>query len=186
MLLYSADTIAIYACFCDGASPFTRRETELAKRMLLEEAFPDSFNGIEIMHRPDGSPYLSGAGSRYRISITHSRRTVALALSAEGSKIGIDTETPDRIGQLHRVASRFLAPDQSAYLRSDNSLLLSWTIKEALYKAMGMPGWALAEIPLPHTPMLPARVSVGETVFSLRTIALPNGNGVITLAVEQP
>lgn len=75
---------------------------------------------------------------------------VTIAVGQPGMRLGIDTETPDRVSQLTRVASRFLSPEQTETWGEDPATLCwAWCIKEAIYKAAGQPGLALAWIPLP-------------------------------------
>lgn len=124
----------------------TDREIEQeAKRMLVEAAFGP---GRQLFHRPDGSPFIEG--SDRCISISHCSTLVVLATDRCGRRIGIDCETSDRGAQLARVAPKFLSPGQlTAWGTDGSSLLTAWTLKEAFYKAAGIAGLALTDIPLP-------------------------------------
>ncbi|MDE6007551.1 MAG: 4'-phosphopantetheinyl transferase superfamily protein [Muribaculaceae bacterium] len=104
----------------------------------------------EIGHFPDGAPFLYGESNR--ISITHcnglfavatlpSTPEVDLAVFTPRAAMGIDAERVDR-SQVLRVRDRFLSPDELSDIPADDVRLnvLAWTIKEAAYKALRMPG----------------------------------------------
>jgi phosphopantetheinyl transferase len=117
-----------------------------AKTRLLAEAFPEE--RPVIAHLPSGAPVLQGVAGAGAISITHSRRSLLIAVTHAAVLLGIDAETADRLNQLQRIAPRFLAAEQQDWL-APTHILRAWTIKEALYKAVGLEGWALTDIPLP-------------------------------------
>lgn len=129
-----------------AATGGSRRDAERAAiaGMLAEVAgLP-----VTILHRPDGSPYTDTLP--VHISISHSRVWGALLWSSTPG-FGIDIEETDRIGQLGRVAPRFLNPDELKYYSAQPAgLLRAWTLKEATFKAAGLPDVAdLREIKLP-------------------------------------
>lgn len=98
--------------------------------------------GSHILHRPDGSPYAE-ADPTLPISISHGAATALLAVGRrEGMSIGVDIESTRRTDQLTRVSRRFASQEEQRYL----SLLEIWTAKEAVYKAMGLPGLSLTDI----------------------------------------
>lgn len=178
MLLFRNDTIAIYACqLHDAASIHHDADAERhAVQSLLKEAFPD--NKITLAHTPTGAPQLLRPGG-HAISITHSRTTVAVAIATADIRIGIDTETTDRITQLQRIAHRFLTPEQAQLWASPsitathpNSLLVAWCIKEALYKAALTPGLPLHDIPLPHPTFITAHTATVTLADRLYTLHL--------------
>ncbi len=97
--------------------------------------------GSAILHRPDGSPYVAADPSR-AVTVSHGG-SVALLAVGSATPIGIDIESSLRHKQLARVARKFVAEaDELSAL----SLLHLWTAKEAVYKAMGMPGLGLTAI----------------------------------------
>ncbi|MCC8175193.1 MAG: 4'-phosphopantetheinyl transferase superfamily protein [Bacteroidales bacterium] len=118
-----------------GSTP-SRRSREIALRdILVAEAFgPEA----KLVHDEHGAPSIAGFNGH--ISITHSRDSVALAISPS-QRIGIDIEHP-RDTQLQRVKERFVSPKDSPIL----SLLHLWTAKEAVYKAAASPGLSLTDI----------------------------------------
>ena len=105
-------------------------------QLIKRAAGPDA----RLLHDAHGAPLL--AGSDLNISISHSRRFAAVAVSARG-RIGIDIEEP-RLEQLRRVINKFLAPEEIP-LWGDR-LLAAWTCKEAVFKAAGVPGIGLGSI----------------------------------------
>lgn len=117
-----------------------------AVESLIRETFPQS--DMQIGHLPSGAPFLIGGD--LEISITHCREMAAIALAPKGMRIGIDCESRHRQGQLERVKSRFLSPQQSEKWSRYPASLLAWSAKEALYKAALTPGLPLEEIPLPE------------------------------------
>lgn len=90
-----------------------------------------------IGHYPDGAPLIEGREEN--ISVSHSTRTAALAVSTGKAPIGIDIELYR--SQLDRVAPRVFSPDELPYYsESEHRLLTGWTLKEAIYKAARTPG----------------------------------------------
>ena len=155
MLLFDRYGIRIFAVELPSSLPARGPGRELAQRTavkrLLREIFPHRPD-ISIGHTPAGAPFLTGGNSSALppVSISHSRGLAAIAVGEPGMRLGIDTETPDRVSQLTRVASRFLSPQQTDIWGSDAaSLCWAWCIKEAAYKAALRPGLALSWIPLP-------------------------------------
>lgn len=110
----------------------------LARRVAGPEAVID--------HYADGAPFIPG--SPLHISLSHCRSLAVMAVSSEPN-IGVDAEIWRE--QLHRVAHKFLSPDDMPlWSESQQLLLLAWTIKEAVYKAARTPGLPLIDIALPH------------------------------------
>lgn len=163
MLFFDKYGIRIYAVELQSPaqrhSPLRDLAERAAVKQLLREIYPD-IHDLRVGHYPGGAPFLTlpshdgntpdrPLGNFPPISISHSRGMVAIALGEHGMRIGIDTETPDRYHQLQHVASRFLAPEQMDWAKHPATLSWAWCIKEAAYKAAGIPGLSLADIPLP-------------------------------------
>ncbi len=114
----------------EGGSRAAREEAAVAA--MVAKAFGP---GARRVHDALGAPYILKAdGSRLGecISISHSRRTAALAVCA--ATIGIDIE--EERSQLSRVAPRVLSDDEfKVYSQQPHGLLRAWTLKEALFKA---------------------------------------------------
>lgn len=184
MLIYRNDRVEVYAVISADSAICGRAETECAKAALLAEALP-AHPQVTIGHRPDGAPVLENAPRPLAISISHSRRVVAMAIATSDDihSIGIDTETPDRAQQLQRIAPRFLSPHQLKSNDNATELLRAWTIKEALYKAAGIPGWALRDIPLPPPGADCVTLPSDGRHLRLIDIPLPTGCGIMTLAL---
>lgn len=102
----------------------------------------------ELMHTPDGAPYLSDY--KNHISISHGGGYALLAV-CDSQAIGVDIECYRP--QLKRVAPKFLAPsEQDIYSQSESLLLQAWTSKEAIFKALGISSLTISEIILPQDP----------------------------------
>lgn len=185
MKLSDVAGVKIYAHHTSAGETFTREAIEHGKRLLLAEAFgPES--GVELVHTATGAPRLTGAASHLAVSVSHSHRLLLMAIGSDDAPLGIDTETFDRIGQLRRVAAKFLAPgdEMERWGSGDTLPVRAWTIKEALYKAAATEGWALCDIPLPVSTMLPATVETPAGRFLLVDVGLEPAWGCATLAVR--
>ncbi len=128
----------------------TRRDHE--RRAIRQLADATIGADTEILHHADGSPYLSDTAAGH-ISISHSRHVAALLISREPGW-GIDIEEA-RQEQLSRIAARVLGEDEiSAY---SHDLVQAWTLKEAAFKAAGLPIADLREIHLGANGTITAR-----------------------------
>ncbi len=146
-----AEGVEIYlAPIVTDGNRHSRRDAEKAATAQLVTTLFGT--GATVAHNPDGAPLLilpDGAPAP-EISISHSIRTVALAVGRAGRPIGVDIEQPRQ--QLVRVAARFLAPEETAiHAASEENLLRAWTAKEAAFKAAGIAGLTLADIRLDPT-----------------------------------
>jgi phosphopantetheinyl transferase (holo-ACP synthase) len=116
-----------------------RRLQHLAARYLLTEIAPDFPLG-EVRIAPSGKPVLPG--DAFHFSLAHSgNRAAAIVSRSRSAGIDIEKVTP----RITRVASRFLAPGELAFLdaaRRQEALTICWNAKEAVYKWFGRPGVA--------------------------------------------
>lgn len=107
---------------------------------LIAEAFGPE---MELAHDPYGAPYIVDHPDTY-ISVSHCRGLAVLAVSRRG-RIGIDAELEDE--RLERIGGRFLSPDEQVrWGGSIPSFTFAWTAKEAVFKALGIPGLVITEI----------------------------------------
>ncbi|MDE6121375.1 MAG: 4'-phosphopantetheinyl transferase superfamily protein [Muribaculaceae bacterium] len=114
-----------------GLTRATRERSTVAA--LMKEAFGSE---IEILHMPDGAPFADVQAS---ISISHCLSMAALAVAPAHCRPGVDIETLRP--QLQRVASRVFSTTELKHYGKDlRSLTEAWTLKEAAYKAAGIPG----------------------------------------------
>jgi 4'-phosphopantetheinyl transferase len=109
----------------------------------------------ELSHRADrapgdwrflataqGKPYLVDPPRDLRFSLTHARGMVAVAI-AEGIDVGVDVEAADRRVEDMKLAERFFAPQEAAFLRAldgdarREAFFALWTLKESVVKATG-------------------------------------------------
>lgn len=139
---------------CSIGESRSARERATAASMARAVFGPDA----AIEHTHEGRPFL--AGSPVQISISHSITTVALAWTDSGRDIGIDIERNRT--QLRRVAPRVLSErEMECYGGSDALLTAAWTLKEAAYKAAGIPGVDFRrDIALPAVPETGSMVQV--------------------------
>ena len=120
---------------------------EMARQVYCENG-RDAYR--EVGHFKNGAPFLFGETSR--ISITHCSGMFAVAtlpptpevdLSeySERAALGIDAERVDR-EQVLKVRDRFLSADELKMIPADDVALnvIAWTVKEAAYKAIFIPG----------------------------------------------
>lgn len=104
-------------------------------------------SGASLMHTPEGAPRIEGA--ELNISLSHCAALAAMAVCPKPGRVGVDAEGCDRYEQLTRISRRFLSKAEwPLWSREPQLLLAAWVLKEALYKAAGHPGWALADIPV--------------------------------------
>lgn len=104
-----------------------------ATRVLLRELLKQD---VRINYYPNGKPYLEEYP--LNISISHTRGYAAIILS-ENENLGIDIEyISDRV---NRIRSRFVSKDEYVDpLNETMHLLLLWSAKETMYKALSIEG----------------------------------------------
>jgi phosphopantetheinyl transferase len=87
--------------------------------------------GVEdaLHHLPNGKPYLSDGS--YRISISHTRNHVAVALHP-CIEVGIDIEEASR--SVAKVAPRYLSGGELAWCATQAQQRVAWCAKEVVYK----------------------------------------------------
>lgn len=90
-----------------------------------------------ILHQENGKPYLEDAS--FRISISHTKGYAAVVLHPS-REVGIDIE---QYGvTVYKVREKFLQPEELDEVDEGNiyQLLLYWSAKETVYKAIGQEG----------------------------------------------
>lgn len=121
------------------------------------------------------------------ISISHCRRAVVLAIGEHGDRVGVDAETMDRGEQMIKAARFFLTEEElPVWGNGDAMSFWAWTIKEAAYKAAGIEGLTMKEIPLPvEIPMGNAthegEISIRGKRFSVVQIDSPDPEVILML-----
>lgn len=150
-------------------------ETEAVGRLVRHLFGPEA----RLAHRTDGSPVIER--NHTEISVSHTK-THAFMATHPCLRIGIDAEQPRR--QLISVAGKFLSPSESGRFATLDRLLTAWTIKEAVYKAAGTPGMALASINIDSCDSTPSMASIPDgRRFRLFTIRIPGHT--VTLALPE-
>jgi len=109
----------------------------LASRKLIALVDPD----LRVAYE-DNIPLLS---DNRNISISHCEDIVTILIS-ENKGIGIDVERINN--KVHSIKSKFLNQKEINYLsgyEESRNLTRAWTAKEAIYKALRMPGIIFSE-----------------------------------------
>ena len=106
--------------------------------------------------------------SDYHISLSHSFPFVAAIISHKKS-VGIDLERFGR--QVGKIGPRFLSAEEwNLWQDSHSDLTKAWTCKEAIYKAMGVPGLAFQQdIQLPSFANNPFKIHVRDKKITIST-----------------
>ena len=99
---------------------------------------------VWVSHAASGRPLLDGAGRGTRVSVSHGRGAVAVALCRSPRvDLGVDVEPVRPLAAL-AVARGYLAPAEADWLgglaaaERDRAFLWLWTQKEAVGKALGL------------------------------------------------
>ena len=106
--------------------------------------------------------------SDYHISLSHSFPFVAAIISHKKT-VGIDLE---RFGRnVEKIGPRFLSAEEwNRWKESHSDLTKAWTCKEAIYKAMGVPGLAFQQdIQLPSFANNPFEIRVRDKKITIST-----------------
>jgi phosphopantetheinyl transferase len=106
--------------------------------------------------------------SDYHISLSHSFPFVAAIISHK-KPVGIDLERFGR--QVEKIGPRFLSAEEwNRWQDSHSDLTKAWTCKEAIYKAMGVPGLAFQQdIRLPSFADNPFKIHVRDKKITIST-----------------
>jgi phosphopantetheinyl transferase len=116
-------------------------------------------------------PYFDQAD--YHISLSHSFPYVAAAISHK-KLVGIDLE---RFGRnVEKIGPRFLSSEEwNLWQDSHSDLTKAWTCKEAIYKAMGVPGLAFQQdVQLPPFANNPFEIHVRDKKITISTEVFEN------------
>ena len=109
------------------------REQFLATRKVLALENSD----YKITYNNNGKPSLN---SKYNISISHSHKIAAVAIS-DNSKIGLDVQLKE--SKIFNIQNKFLNKYEKSNIGDDPTvdiLTMVWTSKESIYKAVGLKG----------------------------------------------
>ncbi len=136
---YLPASIVQQACSCYKSE---KRQMEfLATRFLLRKVCGES---VEIDYYPTGRPFLKGEFHRH-ISISHTEGFVVIAL--HDSPVGLDVE---RLSQRQlSLRQRFMSDEEWTqalqFVSPDVAASIGWSVKEALYKLVDIPGTSLLD-----------------------------------------
>lgn len=101
--------------------------------------------GASLGHHDSGAPFLKADDNQVidtGISLSHCRSGACIVLGSKSQSLGIDIE--DISDKLARVAPKFINGHEATFIGHD-MLLCAWTVKEAVYKAAGIPGLSLRD-----------------------------------------
>lgn len=115
----------------------------IAKRLVTRSSQTDMLREVEILSRgEDGlgkSPTVSirGLGSPYRLSISHSNRTLLVGVTSGNAAIGVDVASG--VPETNSFRTRWFSQQEAMWIESDiaNRLPLAWALKESIFKAFG-------------------------------------------------
>lgn len=129
-----------------------RIREQLISHILIKDLLGES---KEITHLPNGAPQIEGEDKF--ISISHSRKSIAVAISDK--PIGIDIEEIDR--KQYKLHKRFTTSNEQKWIEANSTpyqkQLISaiiWSTKEAIYKLANIEG-LLFESEIEITPFSP-------------------------------
>jgi phosphopantetheinyl transferase len=108
-----------------------RKKEWLAVRVLMKELLGEE---KEILYTTTGKPYLKD--DSFYVSMSHTKGYVAVVLSKCNS-VGIDIEYVS--SRIQKISSRFMSESELAGISKeceDIHLLLHWSAKESLFKAL--------------------------------------------------
>ncbi len=131
-LLSLLDKKELYLPYIQKIKTESRRIEWLSVRLLLKEMLGEE---KEVLYTETGSPYLSDHS--YYLSISHTKGYVAAALNKE-IPVGIDVEYLS--SRVRKIRTRFLNEEEErsiSQVNEDVHLLLHWSAKESLFKALG-------------------------------------------------
>lgn len=109
-----------------------KRKAEFFFTRILWQHF-DAYQ--RIGYNENGKPFLSNG----HLSISHSKNIVAISYGKHKS-VGVDVEHFNP--KIKRIQRKFVSEKEAKQLNIDNDQVLTtiWSIKEAIYKMMGIPG----------------------------------------------
>ncbi|WP_157876060.1 4'-phosphopantetheinyl transferase family protein [Streptacidiphilus griseoplanus] len=132
------DTVTVLWCAADAD------ERQRAHALLLgaaAELLGVAPSALRMEHEPSGRPVVTGAAQGLRVSVSHGRGVIAVAL-ARSVAVGVDVEAvrPLRAATLAR---RWFHPQEADWLAAlpqaqwNAAYLWLWTQKEAVGKSLG-------------------------------------------------
>ena len=125
--------------YASQLSDARRREWTAWRATLRSQAerWALSDSALRVAYAPSGEPLFEGL--KGSISVTHSRRYVALARAWEG-RCGIDIEQLDR--NYERIEDKYISATEKALATAHDERFRAvvWCAKEVAYKCLGQSG----------------------------------------------
>lgn len=116
-----------------GMKSEMHRKGFLAVRKLLQEA---GYTDYDMFYENSGKPNLM---DDHYISVTHSFVFAAIVISAH--RCGIDMEL--QRDKVKYIADKYMSDDEFSFVDEKHevkNLITIWSVKEAVYKLVGLPG----------------------------------------------
>ena len=141
-------------------------ESSAARFCLWQLCQNISMGAWDLKKDERNRPFFSE--SNYHISLSHSYPFVA-AVICKGHLIGIDLERYGR--NVAKIGPRFLSLEEwNRWQDSHADLTMAWTCKEAIYKAMGVPGLSFQQdIILPKKTNKVFEITVKNKLLNIQT-----------------
>ncbi|GAB2782243.1 hypothetical protein GCM10027073_13620 [Streptomyces chlorus] len=148
------DTVTVLWCTTDGDERHKAHTLLVRSAAEMLDVAPSE---LWLEHEAGGRPFLGGAGEALRVSVTHARGALAVALTGR-APVGVDVEVVRglRAGALARA---WLDPAEAAWVTGlpegerSAAFLWLWTQKESVGKALGQGlrhGGMSRRVPLPE------------------------------------
>lgn len=177
----SYDSLSVYLADIPAGEASRRQRERHTVAALARHAISDSST---VCHTESGAPYIRNIEAS--ISVSHSQFTAALAVGRPGILLGVDIESARE--QLRRVAPRVLSERElQIYGSSMDMLLAAWTLKEAAYKAAGIPGLDFRlGIELPDSPSAARYVRAADKALAIVACTEIDGQWLSLVSSPQP
>ncbi|BAV94254.1 siderophore biosynthesis regulatory protein [Ichthyobacterium seriolicida] len=170
--LLSVDSLKLFKKF----SSSKRKKEFLYTRMCLKSL---GINDDQLLYTPQGKPFLSN--SSQFISISHSKQSIAIALS--NREIGVDIEEVIS-NRILSLTDKFLTEREKEIFIDLRDIHIAWGAKESIYKAYGKGGISIKDdINLSKFPKGILTKEKQEIKYDIHTRIINDKN--IVLAIEE-
>lgn len=169
-------------------------EGHVALRILLGIALKTAPAAVPLAVDARGKPKLC-CESPLSFSLSHCDETTVIGLTTNAN-IGIDLERPNRVVDPSSIAIRFFHPTEGRAIAAlpaplaHTAFVRSWTIKEAVLKALGVGlNLPLSEVVIPTRPLVPVRAEklpygIDPRRWSIHEFALVDGRLAAAVAIS--
>jgi phosphopantetheinyl transferase len=118
-----------------------KKKSYIFSRQVFEKEFLESKAQKDILaigHRENGKPYLliNNKMTSYDLSLSHKNNFICVGISKSPYRIGVDVEQLDQNVE-KKFAGFFLNDREINLLKSEQDVLIFWSLKESFFKAAG-------------------------------------------------